>query len=45
MDSTDRDLLALLQHDATQSYAALGEAVGCPPARRTSGCASCGSGE
>jgi hypothetical protein len=28
MDSTDRDLLALLQHDATQSYAALGEAVG-----------------
>src|ERR1700689_5890870 len=28
MDSTDRELLALLQHDATQSYAALGEAVG-----------------
>jgi DNA-binding Lrp family transcriptional regulator len=28
MDSTDRQLLALLQHDATQPYAALGEAVG-----------------
>src|ERR1700735_2013428 len=28
MDSTDRELLALLQHDATQSYAALGAAHG-----------------
>ena len=28
VDSTDRDLLALLQQDATQSYAALGRAVG-----------------
>ncbi|MGH3739153.1 MAG: Lrp/AsnC family transcriptional regulator, partial [Micromonosporaceae bacterium] len=28
MDDVDRDLLGELQHDATQSYAALGEAVG-----------------
>ncbi|MDP9864064.1 MULTISPECIES: Lrp/AsnC family transcriptional regulator [Streptosporangium] len=28
MDNIDRELLALLQADATQSYAALGEAVG-----------------
>ncbi len=28
VDQTDRELLALLQQDATQSYAALGEAVG-----------------
>ncbi|MCO1578852.1 Lrp/AsnC family transcriptional regulator [Crossiella sp. SN42] len=28
MDDTDRSLLAELQHDATQSYAALGAAVG-----------------
>lgn len=27
-DQTDRDLLALLQEDATQSYAVLGQAVG-----------------
>jgi DNA-binding Lrp family transcriptional regulator len=28
VDQTDRELLALLQEDATQSYAALGQAVG-----------------
>lgn len=28
VDQTDRELLALLQQDATQSYAALGQAVG-----------------
>jgi DNA-binding Lrp family transcriptional regulator len=28
LDSTDRDLLTLLQEDATRSYAALGQAVG-----------------
>ncbi len=28
VDQTDRELLVLLQQDATQSYAALGEAVG-----------------
>ncbi|MEV8209005.1 AsnC family protein, partial [Streptomyces sp. NPDC079189] len=28
MDDIDRQLIALLQRDATQSYAALGKAVG-----------------
>ena len=43
MDDLDQELLALLQSDASQPYAALGRAVGLSAGAAQSGCASSGS--